>query len=292
MEFLINELSLDGQFESNNEFAESIRDFIRIIKIAEEQSIIISKKFDLYSRKVTANESLSDLFRTRGTKENDHYRRMKSILLKNSYNPPFWEVNQLHKSTNKYENNLLGNLVGSSIAEACERDKAIISFNHHLFKDKIISVNKNDTLISIYNATYQQCFLNYIFNDVSVINIEKFCTYKYENTRLCCDKLEDEYGFSQLEKHEREMVIETFDRMVNKNNWNEVYVDPSLHYKEYSPSSKKDDWFANKKYDNLKIDKFRCGNTKVASLRCFGYRDGEVFHVLRFERDHRISDKG
>ena len=42
---------------------------------------------------------------------------------------------------------------------------------------------------------------------------------------------------------------------------------------------------------NLKIRKFinfRCKNPK----RCFGYREGEKFYVLRMERDHKISDNG
>lgn len=36
------------------------------------------------------------------------------------------------------------------------------------------------------------------------------------------------------------------------------------------------------------IYKFRCKNPK----RCFGYRKNDVFHVLRMERDHKISDNG
>lgn len=70
--------------------------------------------------------------------------------------------------------------------------------------------------------------------------------------------------------------------------WDRIFEDKGLHYKKYSPSSEKDNWFRGDKYSNLSIDKFRCVNPK----RCFGYREYDVFHVLRMERDHSISDKG
>ena len=40
------------------------------------------------------------------------------------------------------------------------------------------------------------------------------------------------------------------------------------------------------KYSDKRIDKFRCVNPK----RCFGYRDNDIFYVLRMGRDQNISD--
>lgn len=40
--------------------------------------------------------------------------------------------------------------------------------------------------------------------------------------------------------------------------------------------------------EDTQLVEFRCKNPK----RCFGYRKNDVFHVLRMERDHKISDNG
>ena len=69
--------------------------------------------------------------------------------------------------------------------------------------------------------------------------------------------------------------------------WTEIAQDAALRYKEYKPS-RKENWFLGSPYEDMTIHKFRCGNPK----RCFGFRQGDVFYVLRMERDHSISDKG
>ncbi|WP_373031749.1 hypothetical protein, partial [Sulfurovum sp.] len=50
-----------------------------------------------------------------------------------------------------------------------------------------------------------------------------------------------------------------------------------------------------KKYNNtlsgftgIDIYKFRINQ----KYRCFGYRKGEIFYVLHFETDHKLSDRG
>ena len=70
--------------------------------------------------------------------------------------------------------------------------------------------------------------------------------------------------------------------------WKGYAMSAQYYYKSYEPASKSDNWFRGAKYDGLDIYKFRCKNPK----RCFGYRKNDVFHVLRMERDHKISDNG
>lgn len=120
------------------------------------------------------------------------------------------------------------------------------------------------------------------------ITINEYINTRYKNTRLNFSRLEEDFGFESLEKNEIEDCIESFDRFVDHENWENLNRDRSLNYKEYSPSSKKDDWFRNTEYSGKKIYKFRCANPK----RCFGYRENDQFYVLRIERNHKISDKG
>ena len=101
-------------------------------------------------------------------------------------------------------------------------------------------------------------------------------------------KFEKEYGFLDFSQSEIEDCIEAFDRFEEAEGWDEIVRDRTLNFKRYSPASNKDDWFRKSEFKDKKIYKFRCKNPK----RCFGYREGEKFYVLRMERDHKISDNG
>ncbi|KPV58169.1 hypothetical protein QJ48_18180 [Paenibacillus sp. A3] len=70
--------------------------------------------------------------------------------------------------------------------------------------------------------------------------------------------------------------------------WDDIGRSDGLQYKPYSPSSKHNDWFRNSPYTGKDIYKFRTSQ----KYRCFGFRENEVFFVLRFERDHEYSDNG
>lgn len=289
MDLIINELSLDGQFVSIDAFVELLDDFIRIIKIAEEHSMKILKKYDLYDRKISEEITLRELLKTKG---NDRYTRVKSILLRNSYSPPFWEEDQRHTQEKSIKYKCYENLYGSSLAEAVYRDNVVISFKHALFMDKHLVLSVDEIEHIIFNAIDEGSFIEILHFSLDFLGTAKYCAYKYGNTRLSFEKFEEEYGFGILEKSEEEMVLESFDRFAEKKDWKEIYQDQSLNYKEYQPNRKKDNWFRGTSYEGITIDKFRCGNTAVAPLRCFGYRDGETFYALRLERDHKKSDKG
>ena len=58
--------------------------------------------------------------------------------------------------------------------------------------------------------------------------------------------------------------------------------------KKYTPKEKKKNWFVGSKYSGKTIMKFRFSDT----MRCFGYRKGDKFKILRLERDHTISNNG
>jgi hypothetical protein len=115
-----------------------------------------------------------------------------------------------------------------------------------------------------------------------------FLIARYDGTRLDFTTLEEKYAFDDFEPDELKDCLQSFDKFVQIENWDVIANDFSLHYKQYSPSSKADNWFREERYNGKKIYKFRCINPK----RCFGYREKDVFRVLRMERTHKISDKG
>lgn len=119
-------------------------------------------------------------------------------------------------------------------------------------------------------------------------DIYDYLKARYIDRRLDFSKFEKEYGFLDFSQSEIEDCIEAFDRFEEAEGWDEIVRDRTLNFKRYSPASNKDDWFRKSEFKDKKIYKFRCKNTK----RCFGYREGEKFYVLRMERDHKISDNG
>jgi len=221
----------------------------------------------------------------------DEIRRIK-IFLSRIFDPPYWEENQKHKKDTQYKYLGYEDIYGTSLAEANERDRVVVSFRHIDFLIHELEIEVNGEPAIIYNFLSKKAFVDYLYRKTKLIDELKFCHYKYENTILSFEKFEAKFGFVELQKKEIDVVIEAFDRIIDRNNWNEIYTDPSLNFKEYKPNSKKKNWFAGTIYEGMKIDKFRCGNTGVAPLRCFGYKEGDTFYPLRLERDHKVSDNG
>lgn len=85
-------------------------------------------------------------------------------------------------------------------------------------------------------------------------------------------------------------LIEGLDRFDAACTWKDIMGDRFFNYKSYQPSSEKYNVFANSRFSEKSIDKFRCG--QHSKVRCFGYREGERFYVLKIERDHSYSDHG
>jgi len=139
MEIIINELSLIGQFEDENNFFDSFDCVLRILKIIDELKFTLSKEYNFFESKITRNQILQDVLKVRS----DRARKMKSFVSKLTNNPPFWNNNKKHNcDNNKYIYNSK-NICNTSLAESCERDKIIISFKHSNFSNKNLEVQKD-----------------------------------------------------------------------------------------------------------------------------------------------------
>lgn len=99
-------------------------------------------------------------------------------------------------------------------------------------------------------------------------------------------RLGDLKQFPKSEELLRLMIA--LDKFVEHESWEAIGLDDGLEYKKYAPSSSEEDWFLNSVHRNRTIMKFRFSSR----MRCFGYRKGDRFRLLRIERDHRRSDKG
>ena len=281
----LNELSLDGQFHSIDDFLSDSIPTMKCLKYMDDNKRQISKCSQFYNCKITPEHTLHDL---RGIKS-DKARKFKILLLKTTDTPPFWDIDENREQDDNVHYTMNSdNISGTSLAEAAESDGILISFYHKDYTDKILDIKKNDVetknVISIFTPAY---LAKKLWKDKE-IQINDYLQMRYEGTRLNFSEFQTEYGFSGFEKDEICECMETFDKFIQLESWDAILHDTALHYKKYMPSSREYNWFKNTTYEGKSIDKFRCGNPK----RCFGYREKDIFYVLRMERDHKISDNG
>lgn len=283
MDILINELSLEGQFLNEDDFFDSFLETIRLINIINKMSFNLFKKYDLYSSKVTTKFDFNSILKIKG---NDSVTKYKSLLARLMNEPPYWELEQKHLNIDRYECKQTKLTSGYSIAEACERDKVVLSFENSNFSDEIIHLRKNTKSHEIYNFFNNIKFLDYLYQNNKISEID-YCLNRF-TTNLNFSNLDNEKdGFDKLEKEEKNAFITTFIMFSNMT-WKEITNSDGLDYKKYTPSNRSDDVFRNTKWNKKDIYKFRCSK----KYRCFGYREEDTFFVLFFENDHKTSDKG
>ena len=149
VEVVFNELSLQGTFPSLDSFHISLKQVLKNMKIMRKLSMCLLRNFEMYRCMVTATQTLQDILITRG---NPAITLLKRNLGELMASPEYWEFDPRHKPSDKYRccyTELL-NLYG--IAEACERDRIVLSFAIAPFIQSYIEVTKNNTeKICVYN---------------------------------------------------------------------------------------------------------------------------------------------
>ena len=284
MEFLLNERSLHGQFVSVDNFLESLKPVLKCIEIIHHCSETgIYKISNFHECKVTKNIKICDL-KTCGM--SDELLRFKFRLDQEVYKEPYWDRAPMHDISQEFIWNG-EDVTATALAEAAVTQNALISFRSDQFYDCELVIKGNVKTYCV-NSVHTPQYLLEQYNCIINIDRKYLLLVRYEGTRIDCSTLEDEYGVSILEKNEFEELISTFDKFVNHVSWESIGRDDGLEYKKYSPASTKENWFRSIKYNGKTIMKFRFSRV----LRCYGYRKGNTFKVLRLERDHTISNHG
>lgn len=286
MDFLLNELSLCGQFKDVNSFLESLvymTKCIELIRQSGNDDMQIYKTSDFYNCNVTETIKLCQM---KNYGISDELLKFKIKLDNEIYEEPMWDRNPFHDMEQKFEWNG-EDVSATSLAEAVERKGALLSFCMNIFRDCVLSVyndKKEHHIISVHSPQY----LTEKYGDILNIDRKTLLEIRYEGSRVDCSSLEIKYGPKNLEKSEFQELISTLDKFIRHDSWETIAVDDGLEYKKYTPKSESENWFSGWKYKGKTIMKFRFSSV----LRCFGYRKGDRFRILRVERDHKISDNG
>lgn len=150
MELLLNELSINGQFPTVQKFVEDgIPPLVSVLNEVDKSTDLLYKKHDFYASMVTPHTNLHTVFIGHDSRKYDVIRKFKSLLA-SLFENPYWEDNAKHSQDDTYNLNNV-NISGTSIAEACERDKVIISFKSDSYNAKALSIEKVEEVILVDN---------------------------------------------------------------------------------------------------------------------------------------------
>jgi len=281
MDVLINELSLEGQYSTVSEFlSKGLCVFINVLDEISITNHMLLKKYDFYKTRVTKEKNIHDILVGNISREYDLIRKFKRKLA-TLIEEPFWENDKKHSDDDTYLFDNV-NINDSSLAESCERDRVVVSFLHSKFKILKIPVLKNQDEISLDNLYDKFHFLELI-RSREELSFEEYVRLKFANTKLNFSLIDDKFGFALLNTtDEGNAFLSSFEKFI-KMSWNDILKDVGFEYKTY-----KDQNIFKRKYSDKNICKFRTSQR----FRCFGFRENDTFFVIRFESDHKLSDKG
>jgi len=288
MELLLNEKSLDGQFDSVDEFYATLPEMSRNLKILQKLGISLLKHSTLYQRKITGDCTLFDLRNSNGKvapQYRDQLRQWKRELSLLMLNPPYWDLEQAGEMTDLDETESR-----DSLTEAALRRMDVLSFAHEFYRDVVLDVDCGGGIVSVGSAVSTAYLLDMLLQKDG-LDILNYLKLQYGQGRIVLDYLDVETDSAAgMQKSEWKEAMDAMRRFDEAESWEEIRHDRFFDYKSYKPKSRKDDYFSNTGFAGRQIDKFRCG--QHSQVRCFGYREQDKFYVLAMERDHSISDTG
>lgn len=288
MEILLNELSLDKQFSTLEDFIEnSLLGFVKIFTFFVEVGNYPMKNYGFYNCKITQSDTFYSLITNKSIyRISDVVRKYKTTIDKIS-TEPYWETNKLHNSQLVYSWN--DNLVtDTSIAESFERNSFLLSFKPSKFEIDKLFVQKEYTEIrEILNVYEFKSALKYLY-DYNHITFYDFCKNFYKNTKLSFEHINKAKSFDLIsDKNDENEFLNSFN-MFSGLPWSDIIAQGGkgenkvgLAYSKYH----KPQTFSSYNLSSI-IDKFRCSQ----KFRAFGYRKDDNFYVLEFDLTHHLSD--
>jgi len=278
-EILINELSLSGQFNSVYEFINSaLIKFNALLNEIKGPNVLLYKKHIFYESRITRDITIYNILVGTISRQYDEIRKMKSGIAC-LFEDPYWENNQKHSPDILYL--FMGNCVtGQSLAEACERDRIVISFTHPDFSSGCLLILKEKTEVTLDNLVNRIDYIETAYNK-NIISCEEYCKKKFKGDKLDFSRINPKESFNILSKEDESLFVDGF-RKFTELTWSQITVDDAFDFKEYKDRK---GYF---KSLNKKVHKFRISQ----KYRCFGYIEQGIFYVLLFDLSHKMSDNG
>lgn len=278
MQILFNELSLAGQFPDQEVFVScGLLPFVGVLKEMQGFSTLLLKKSDVWDKMITPTSTLYSFLNNNTYRKTDEVRRLKSAIAELT-KEPFWDFESKQDADSSYLLNK-ADIWGSSPAEACERDKTVVSFISSAASSDPLNIMRNGVSVPLLNLTYSGKLTEHLWAK-DQISFESYLKARFSGRKLDFSRVDEKMGFSGIQTTEQSLFIDTF-RKFEELDWGQIIIDRGLDYKEY-------DGDVSRAYRNLKTYKFRASE----KIRCHGYREKDTFVVIGFEIDHKLSDRG
>lgn len=278
MQVLFNELSLTGQFSDQDDFVNNgFLPFVGVLKEMQGFSTLLLKKSDVWEKMITPTSTLHSFLSNNTSRKSDEVRRLKSAIA-DLTKEPFWDSDCKQDADTTYFFDGT-DIKGSSPAEACERDKVIVSFVSSPVSVDPINIIRNEISVPLLNLTCSGKLTELLWANAQ-ISFESYLKARFSDGKLNFSKVDQKMGFSVIQATEHSLFIDTFKKF-EKLTWDQIHADQGLDYKEY-------DGTIGRGYRAAKTYKFRVSQ----KFRCHGYREKDSFVVIGFETDHKLSDRG
>jgi len=283
MQILFNELSLTGQFSDQDDFVRNaLLPFIGVLKemqrftTEQDVSIQLFKKSDAWKEMITPTRYLHSFLVARPT--SDEVRRLKSAIA-DLEKEPFWDTDSKQDPNSTYLLNG-ADVSGSSPAEACERDKVVVSFISSVASLDPLNIILNEINVPLLNLTKSGKLTEFLWANKKQISFETYLKARFSGGKLDFSRVDEKMGFSGIQSTEQSLFVDTF-RKFETLTWDQIHTDKGLDYKEYHGT-------IGVSYRSIKTYKFRASK----KFRCHGYQEKDSFIVIGFETDHKLSDQG
>lgn len=279
MDFILNDKSLCGQFNSVSSFFDSLKNNVRCFELINDtEGSKIYKTQNFYKNKVTSNIRLCDL-----NKYNDDELVYFLIQLDRIvYHAPYWEDDFKQNLNSQYIHGQ-EDVSCTCIAEAAENNFPLLSFKCDKYTDKKLDVCKDNEKIKVYSIYTPMYLTDKFYKELKLSRLDLLKT-QFNSTRIDCSILNQNCGINELEENEFNLLLGTLKKFVKHDSWESIALDDGLEYKKYHNNTDNPFW----RYKDKTIMKFRFSSV----MRVFGYRKENRFRVIRFERDHDLSDNG
>lgn len=155
---IVNELSLDGQFDNEKDFELNLQESCKIFGLQQRLNLDLFFSFSIYYRQITNTTNVSLYL---STSRSDEARKFRSFL-----DQTFWDEDVRHNQDVSYTCTYTDLTHGYSLAEACERQCNIYSFEHTNYIEKFIAISKNSEHFSLKNYTKLNDFINDNFDAI------------------------------------------------------------------------------------------------------------------------------
>lgn len=293
MDYILNEQSLIGQYSDCDKFiTDGLKPVLGVLKTLADfgvNSILKNSSFTLQN--VSPDKHLYELTQTR---KSDLVRAMYSQLAR-MQTEPFWDETPMQEKDKRYflqrekdDKTIEVDVTGTGVAESYSRKGCLISFKGADYDEKTMAVRKEDE--DGYNNPVVSNLHDRNETEVFLFESGAIDYQTYIKSRFCgkfvYDELSEKQGLNLVNGANFRQFFLSF-KDFEEYSWQQIQTSDGFDYKPFQKNKHTQGYFSKEMW-NKGIKKFRVSD----EIRCFGYREGDKFHLLKIDLDHILSDKG